>query len=37
MSRGWPTVNYIPFMIVHILIAASGIWLLKQETVKSAA
>jgi FtsH-binding integral membrane protein len=36
MSRGWPTANYIPFMIVHILIGVSGIWFLRQETVKLA-
>lgn len=35
MSRGWPLANYIPFMVVHLIIAGSGILFLRQETVKS--
>jgi len=31
MMRGWPMANYIPFMIVHLIIAATGIWFLRQE------
>ncbi|HEX9387569.1 MAG TPA: hypothetical protein VF918_14700 [Anaerolineales bacterium] len=26
MARGFPTTNYIPFMIVHIIIAVTGIF-----------
>ncbi len=37
MTRGWPTSNYIPFMIVHLIIAVSGILFLRQETVKSSS
>ena len=32
MSRGWPTANYIPFMIVHLIIAGTGFYFLKQES-----
>ena len=32
MSRGWPTVNYIPFMIVHLIIAGTGLYFLRQES-----
>jgi len=35
MMRGFPTVNYIPFMIVHIIIAVTGIFFLRQESDKS--
>lgn len=31
MSRGWPTANYIPFMIVHLIIAGTGLLFLRQE------
>ncbi len=31
MSRGWPTANYIPFMIVHLIIAGTGFYFLQQE------
>lgn len=31
MSRGWPTENYIPFMIVHFIIAGTGLIFLRQE------
>jgi len=31
MTRGWPTANYIPFMIVHLAIGLSGLWLLRRE------
>ena len=35
MWRGWPTANYIPFMIVHLIIAGTGFFFLRQEsTVK---
>ena len=33
MSRGWPTANYIPFMIVHLIIAGTGLFFLRQEKV----
>ena len=33
MSRGWPTANYIPFMIVHLIIAGTGLLFLRQESV----
>jgi hypothetical protein len=35
MSRGWPTANYIPFMLVHIVIAVTGLWFLRQESAKA--
>ncbi len=35
MMRGFPTANYIPFMIVHIIIAVTGIFFLRQESDKS--
>ena len=31
MSRGWPTSTYIPFTIVHLLIAGTGLYFLWQE------
>ena len=31
MSRGWPTANYIPFMIVHLVIAGTGFYFLRRE------
>ena len=31
MSRGWSTANHIPFMIVHLIIAGTGILFLRQE------
>lgn len=34
MSRGWPATFYIPFMIVHVIIALSGIFFLRQESEK---
>jgi len=33
MTRGFPTANYIPFMIVHLIIAVSGILFLRQESI----
>ena len=32
MSRGWPTANYIPFMVVHLIIAGTGFIFLRQES-----
>lgn len=32
MSRGWPIANYIPFMIVHLIIAGTGLLFLRQES-----
>lgn len=32
MSRGWPTENYIPFMILHIVIALTGLMFVQQES-----
>jgi hypothetical protein len=32
MSRGWPAANYIPFMIVHLCIAGTGLFFLKKES-----
>ena len=34
MLRGWPTANYIPFMIVHLIIAGTGLFFLKQEAME---
>jgi len=31
MSRGWPTANYIPFTIVHLIIAGTGLYFLRQK------
>ena len=31
MWRGWPLANYIPFLLVHLLIAGTGLFLVKQE------
>ena len=31
MSRGWPVANYIPFTIVHLLIAGTGFYFLRQD------
>ena len=36
MTRGWPTANYIPFMIIHLIIAFSGIYFLRQESPKTS-
>ena len=36
MSRGWPAANYIPFMIVHLIIAVTGIFFLRQESAKAS-
>lgn len=36
MTRGFPTTNYIPFMIVHIIIAMTGLYFLRQESAKSS-
>ena len=32
ISRGWPTANYIPFMIVHLIIAGTGLFFLRQKS-----
>ena len=32
MSRGWPLANYIPFMILHLIIAGTGFLFLRQES-----
>ena len=37
MLRGFPTANYIPFLIVHVIIAWTGLWLWRQESRKPAA
>ena len=34
MSRGWPTANYIPFMVVHLIIAGTGIYFWRTELSK---
>jgi len=31
MTRGFPTANYIPFMILHLIIAGTGLFFLRQE------
>ena len=36
MSRGWSIMNYIPFMIVHLIIAITGILFLRQESTKAS-
>ena len=35
MTRGWPIANYIPFMIVHLIIAGTGFYFLSQESAKN--
>ena len=30
MLRGWPTENYIPFMILHLIIAGTGLFFLRR-------
>jgi hypothetical protein len=37
MLRGWPTANYIPFMILHLIIGISGIVFLRQERAAQKA
>ncbi len=32
MTRGWPLANYILFMIVHLIIAGTGLLFLRQES-----
>jgi hypothetical protein len=34
IMRGFPTINYIPFMIVHVIIAITGIIFMRQESIK---
>jgi CHASE2 domain-containing sensor protein len=34
MSRGWPAANYVPFMILHLIIAGTGLYFLKQEAIQ---
>jgi len=34
MTRGWPLANYIPFMIVHLIIAGTGLLFLRQEKLE---
>lgn len=36
MARGWPTTNYIPFMILHLIIAITGIIFLRQELARTS-
>lgn len=31
MLRGWPVANYLPFMVVHIGVALTGLWILRRE------
>ena len=35
MMRGWPTANYIPFKIVHLIIAGAGLFFLRRESTGS--
>ena len=35
MTRGFPTENYVPFTIVHLIIAGTGLFFLKQEAEKA--
>jgi len=35
MTRGWPLANYIPFMIVHLIIAGTGLFFLRQEKLEA--
>jgi len=32
MTRGFPTANYLPFMILHLIIAGTGLLFLRQES-----
>lgn len=34
MLRGWPLSTYIPFMIVHLIIAATGLWFARQDSAQ---
>ena len=34
MLRGWPPANYIPFMILHLIIAGTGLFFLRQESAR---
>ena len=36
MGRGWPIANYIPFMLLHLVIAITGLSFLRQESAKTA-
>jgi BphX-like protein len=36
MTRGWPTANYIPFMVVHLIIAITGIYFVRKESANKA-
>jgi len=35
MTRGFPTANYIPFMIAHLIIAGTGLFFLRQEKLEA--
>ena|ERR1700752_431788 len=32
MFRGWPLANYIPFLILHLIISGTGFLFLRQES-----
>lgn len=36
ISRGWPAANYIPFMILHLIIAGTGFYFLRQESANKS-
>ena len=36
LMRGWPASNYVPFMLLHLIIAAAGVWFLQQESVTTS-
>jgi len=37
MMRGWPTVNYIPFMMVHLIIGITGLLFMRQQSTRLAS
>ena len=37
LTRGWPATNYVPFMIVHLIIGMTGIIFWRQESPKTSS
>ena len=29
--RGWPVASYVPFIIIHVVIIATGVWVMRLE------
>lgn len=36
ISRGWHAANYIPFMILHLIISGTGLCFLRQESANKS-